>query len=109
MEFLKGCGEGVFNAVNDLLKFIWDTLVWLWKNTTDGEVRAETIDNVSEWMRMMKLYLYTEYKKFYDKKEPPFRNEKAALAVAGNIFTLLKNTIVNSIQENYKEFACLNF
>ncbi len=108
-EFLKGCSKGVFDSVKSFLNFMWEILQWVWSNSTSSESRDQTIEQATEYMNIVKLYLHTEFEKAYAKESPPLQTVKALKRMGGAISNLLLNLISGMISEKYKEFGCLNF
>lgn len=98
---VQSCAVGVFESVEDLLKFIWDIMTWVGESASSGE-------KISEYSQMTKLYLHTEYQKAYAKTSPPMQNLKAAAQMGEAVSSLLLKSIQNIISENYQEFGCLN-
>lgn len=107
-DFIKGCGNGVFNSVKDLLTFFWDIMVWAWDNTTSSEARGKTSQQAQEYIAATKLYLNTEYQKAYARSTPPMREMKAVGSMSGAIGRMLINKVTETVQQNYREFGCFN-
>ncbi len=59
---------------------------------------------------MVKLYLYTEFQKNYQKLQTnePYRTIQALQMMAGTISNLFLNILSDIINQQYKEFSCLN-
>lgn len=106
IEFLAGCTTGLFDSVKALLSFIWDALKWVWEKTTTP---SDSLEESSEYMDSVKLYLTTEYDKAYDEVSSPFRTIKAAKSVASSIGKMLLSNIQDYLQKEYKSFGCMNF
>lgn len=108
-DFLKGCTKGVFDSVKNFLNFIWAIMKWVWSNSIDSEKRSQTIEQASEYMGIIKLYLHTEFEKAYEETASPFRTVKALKAMGGSISNLILNSITDLISQKYQELGCLNF
>lgn len=107
-DFIVGCTEGVFESAKETLSFIWEVLKWTWSNLTSSEARSETVDQVSEYANIIKLYLHTEYEKSYQETAPPFRTIKAVKSMGGAISKALYDFLKNLVIDQYEEFNCLN-
>ena len=108
-EFAKGCTKGVLNSVKDILEFVWSILKWVWGHTTSGEVRGETMDQVSAYASGIKLYLDSEYEKAYAQTRGFFRKTKALKKVSEKISGMMMGMFLNMINNSVKSFGCLNF
>ena len=108
-DFLQGCAKGVFASVENFLGFIWDVMKWVWNNTTDSETRSATIEQATEYINIVKLYLHTEFEKAYAQQDPPLRTVKALKAMGGSIANLILSNITDLMNQKYQQLACLNF
>ena len=106
-RFLLGCLKGVvIDAPIALMKFVWETLKWVWDTGTHP---VETYQEASEYIESAKLYLATEYDKAYDRSSRPFRRTKAVSAVSGAVSNMFIKSIQDYLSAEYKEFGCLSF
>ena len=106
IDFFSGCTVGLFDSAVELLSFIWDALKWVWNSVTHS---SDTYQEASEYVESVKLYLTNEYDKAYEQASSPFRDIKAAKAVAGAIANMLFKNIQDYLYKEYQEFGCLNF
>ncbi len=105
-EMLQGCGEGVVDFLSEIPEMIWQMLRWSWSHVTSSEARRETYDEASEYMGMIKLYVYTEYAK----AKADSSNVFEALAKLNRHFShLFLKSLQNYINQKYASFGCLNF
>ncbi len=108
-DFLKGCAKGVFESIKNFLNFIWEIMKWVWDNATDSEKRTETVEQASEYLNIVKLYLHTEFEKAYDNTSSPFRTVKALKSMGGSLANLILKSLTNLVSQKYQELGCLNF
>ncbi len=108
-DFLKGCAKGVFESVKTALNFIWEIMKWVWDNATDSEKRTETVEQASEYLNIVKLYLHTEFEKAYDNTSSPFRTVKALKSMSGAMANLILKGLMDLASQKYQELGCLNY
>lgn len=63
----------------------------------------------SEYIVSVRLYLVNEYDQAYEEASSPFRSLKAAQALAGSVFDMLLSSIQDFLYTQYQEFGCMNF
>jgi hypothetical protein len=107
IDLLKGCAIGVFRSASEFLNFIWEGGKFIWENLTDFNQASQTVDKASEFANSIKLYIYTEYDKAYDKASFP-KGINAGRAVAEKMLSFVVNKLLDAIKENYYEFGCLH-
>lgn len=103
VEFLSGCTTGLFDSAKELLKFIWNVLRWVWHTISRP---ADRLQEASEYVESVKLYLVNEYDKAYEREGSRIR---AASAVATAIGNMLLKGIQEVLYRGYQGFGCLNF
>lgn len=107
IDIVVGCAKGLFNSVKELLSFLWQSAKFIWENVTDWDKASDTADSVNAFAQSIKLYLYTEYDKAYDKAEFP-KALNAAREVSSEIFKFLGTKITEILEDQYTKFGCLN-
>ncbi len=111
LDFLRGCGTGIFNSVRDLLSFLGQAAQFIWENITDlrgaGERTGRALDAGLQFANSIRLYIYTEYDKAYQEASFP-RALNAASAVSRQLMTFLVSKLTDMVKESYTEFGCLN-
>lgn len=107
IDVIVGCAKGLFNSVKELLSFLWEAAKFIWNNVTDWDEAAETADAVGSFAQSIKLYLFTEYDKAYEKAEFP-KGLNAAREVSSKIFQFLGSKISEILEDQYTKFGCLN-
>ena len=98
LDFVIGCGKGLWNTVLDFFNFIWTII----KNAVDIP------EEFMEYLESAKLYLVNEYDKAYEEAES-FKTLTAVKAVAWKLGEKVFHAMQEMAQKEYKEFGCLNF
>lgn len=107
IDVIVGCAKGLFNSVKELLSFLWEAAKFIWNNVTDWDEAASSYDAVGSFAQSIKLYLFTEYDKAYEKAEFP-KGLNAAREVSSKIFQFLGSKISEILEDQYTKFGCLN-
>ncbi len=111
VDFLRGCGTGIFNSVRDMLSFLGQAAQFIWENITDlrgaRERGSRALDAGLQFANSIRLYIYTEYDKAYQGASFP-RALNAASAVSRQLMTFLVSKLSDMVKEGYTQFGCLN-
>lgn len=106
-SYIRGCTKGFLQSASEILEFIWDILRWSFDNSS-SDSKSEDIDQESEYINVVKLYLYTEYEKAYEKSSDPFRELEAARIMGGQVSQYVLGILTDLIRNKLKELDCLN-
>ena len=92
-----------------MLKFVWDLLKWILRNSISRKELGKTIKPALEFFNMAKLYLHTEFEKAYEKVSSPFRSVKAIAKIGKQTGKVILDRISRMITQKFQEYGCLNY